>query len=83
MYLAVSESTLATRAVNEGRPSEPGAGWITSAPMKYNQEGCRQEAKAMPTHNNRWVARVGQNSHRLRVRDRVDASQFNVDPVAW
>lgn len=26
MYLAVSESTLATRAVNEGRPSEPGAG---------------------------------------------------------
>jgi hypothetical protein len=31
-YFAVSESTLPTKAVKEGRPSEPGAGWITSAP---------------------------------------------------
>jgi hypothetical protein len=32
-YLDVAESTLATSEVKEGRPSEPGAGCITSAPM--------------------------------------------------
>jgi hypothetical protein len=32
MYFAESESTLATSAVKEGRPSDPGAGWMTSAP---------------------------------------------------
>ena len=31
-YFAISLSTFPTRAVNEGRPSEPGAGWMTSAP---------------------------------------------------
>lgn len=33
MYFDVSESTLPTTEVNEGRPSDPGAGWMTSAPM--------------------------------------------------
>lgn len=37
MYFDVSESTLATREVNDGRPSDPGAGCITSAPSLHPQ----------------------------------------------
>lgn len=33
--MALSESTLATTAVNDGFPDEPGAGWISSA---YNDK---------------------------------------------
>jgi hypothetical protein len=38
IYLAVSESTLATRAVKDGFPSEFKAGWITSAPRIQSAE---------------------------------------------
>lgn len=38
IYFAVSESTLLTSAVNDGRPSEPGAGWMTSAPTKCHED---------------------------------------------
>lgn len=73
MYLAVSESTLATRDVNDGRPSEPGAGWMTSAPMFSVRAGRRTELNGH-THDNCRIVRISQNGNRRGVWDGVDAS---------
>lgn len=57
MYLALSESTFPTSAVNEGRPSEPGAGWMTSAPSELVNrmiEQCKNGA-----YPSRWWGYAG------------------------
>ena len=82
-YLAVSESTLATKAVNEGRPSDPGAGWMTSAPMQQQVNTSLLIRDTQLTHHNCRIVWIGQNRDRRGIRDGIYSPQFNVNSWIW
>lgn len=48
IYFALSESTLPTTDVKDGRSWDPGAGWITSAPM--GRSDMRQDKRIEVAH---------------------------------
>lgn len=80
-YFAVSESTFATRAVNEGRPSAPGAGWMTSALIHIvNERKLVFQGSSIP-HNDRRIMWIGEDRDRARVGNGVDPTKFNIDSM--
>ena len=85
MYLADAESTFATTPVNEGRPSEPGAGWITSAPMhpNFHWEHANEEGRNKgQTHDNGRICIVSYKFQcwRQGVWNVVDPPKFDIYP---
>lgn len=83
-YLTALLSILPTRAVNDGRSVEPGAGWMTSAP---DQNGVNKivafasRCKIMPTHNDGRICRIREERDITRFRYRIDPTEFHVHPV--
>lgn len=83
-YLTALLSILPTRAVNDGRSVEPGAGWMTSAP---NQDGVNRvlavvsRCKIMPTHDDGRICRIREKRDIARFGYRIDPAEFHVQPV--
>ncbi len=80
-YLTALSSILPTRAVNDGRSFEPGAGWITSAP---DQNGVNRiiafvpRCKMMPTYDNSRICRIREEGDITRFWYRIDSTEFHV-----
>ena len=82
-YFAELESTLPTTAVNDGRPSEPGAGCITSAPYyaRFSRSTVTNERGIAHTHDNGWIEWISENGCRNCIGDKIDTAKFYVYPV--
>lgn len=76
MYFAVLMSTLDTRLAKEGRPSAPGAGWMTSAPTAKISTTYTLAELWIHTHYDCGV--IGIVDAEV-VEDGVDAAKFGID----
>ena len=76
MYFAVLMSTLETRLAKEGRPSAPGAGWITSAPAVRINMVYKLAERWIRTHYDCGVVRIVDAEI---VENRINTAKFGVD----